>query len=109
MSTESESITRNQVQKDIEQSNPQKQERKDVSKSKTFFKVGQRSLNQTSKAVRNLFKGKRILWEDPDPDEMSIDNAYKTRWIWYHTILGLELLMVNILLVAILIVLAVKL
>ena len=61
------------------------------------------------RTVMNLFKGRRILWEDPDPDEMSIDNAYKTRWIWYHTILGLELLMVNILLVAILIVLAVKL
>jgi hypothetical protein len=61
------------------------------------------------RTVGNLFKTRRILWEDPDPDEMSIDNAYKTRWIWYHTILGLELLMVNILLVAILIVLAVKL
>lgn len=45
----------------------------------------------------------------PDPDDLTIENAYKTRWIWYHTILGLELLMVNMLLIAILIVLAVKL
>jgi len=34
----------------------------------------------------------KILWsqpseEGPDPNELSIDNAYKTRWIWYHTIL----------------------
>jgi len=110
LSTESESITRNQVQRDTEQSSQQKPEKKDVSKSKTFFKAGQRSLNQTSKAMMNLFnRSRRKGWTEPDPDEVSIDNAYKTRWVWYHTILGLELLMVNIILVAILIVLAVKL
>ena len=59
--------------------------------------------------IKRFFTRTQVLWEDPDPEEMSIDNAYKTRWVWYHTILGLELLMVNILLVAILIVLAVKL
>ena len=59
--------------------------------------------------VKRYFTRTQVLWEDPDPEEMSIDNAYKTRWIWYHTILGLELLMVNMLLIAILIVLAVKL
>tara|TARA_B100000085_G_scaffold220907_1_gene205780 strand:+ start:407 stop:619 length:213 start_codon:yes stop_codon:yes gene_type:complete len=48
-------------------------------------------------------------WKDPDPEDLSIDNAYKTRWIWYHTILGIGIFMVNILLIAILIVLAVKL
>jgi len=46
---------------------------------------------------------------EPDPEDITIENAYKTRWIWYHTILGLELLMVNILLVAILVLLAIKL
>ena len=25
----------------------------------------------------------------PDPADLTIENAYKTRWIWYHTILGL--------------------
>ena len=59
--------------------------------------------------VKRFFTRTQVLWEDPDPEEMSIANAYKTRWIWYHTILGLELLMVNMLLIAILIVLAVKL
>ena len=58
--------------------------------------------------ITNLLK-RRKVWKDPDPDEVSVDNAYKTRWIWYHTILALELLMVNVLLVAILIVLALKL
>ena len=58
--------------------------------------------------MKNLFK-RRKGWKEPNPEEVSVDNAYKTRWIWYHTILALELLMVNILLVAILIVLALKL
>tara|TARA_B100001939_G_scaffold341889_1_gene352133 strand:- start:57 stop:251 length:195 start_codon:yes stop_codon:yes gene_type:complete len=49
------------------------------------------------------------VWKDPDPDDLTVDNAYKTRWIWYHTILGLLMLMANITLIAILIVLAIKL
>tara|TARA_B100000085_G_C18199397_1_gene373031 strand:+ start:160 stop:354 length:195 start_codon:yes stop_codon:yes gene_type:complete len=48
-------------------------------------------------------------WQDPDPAQLTVDNAYKTRWIWYHTILGIGIFMVNILLIAILIVLAIKL
>ena len=64
--------------------------------------------------MKNIFK---VLWsnsdkgtwqEDPDPEDLNIDNAYKTRWIWYHTILGIELAMVNVLLTAIVIILAVK-
>ena len=47
--------------------------------------------------------------DEPDPADLTIDNAYKTRWIWYHTILGIELVLVNVLLIAILVVLAVKL
>lgn len=37
-----------------------------------------------------------------DPEEITVDNAYKTRWIWYHTILAMELLITNILLIGIL-------
>ena len=48
-------------------------------------------------------------WSDPDPDDLTIDNAYKTRWIWYHTILGIGMFMTNILLIAILLLLAIKL
>ena len=31
------------------------------------------------------------IYKDPDPGEVTIDNAYKTRWIWYHTILAFEI------------------
>ena len=48
-------------------------------------------------------------YDSPDPDDLSIDNAYKTRWIWYHTILALELLIIIMLLAGILVVLGVKL
>ena len=62
-------------------------------------------------------KVKDTLWRapdkgisgEPDPAELSVDNAYKTRWIWYHTILGIELLIVILIQLAILVVLAVKL
>lgn len=50
-----------------------------------------------------------VMKDDTDPEEVTIENAYKTRWIWYHTILAIEILMTNILLLAILVVLAVKL
>ena len=48
-------------------------------------------------------------WQDPDPGEVTIDNAYKARWIWYHTILGIGIFMSNILLIAIFLLLAIKL
>jgi hypothetical protein len=50
-----------------------------------------------------------VMKDDTDPEEVTIENAYKTRWIWYHTILAIEILMTNILLLAILVVLAIKL
>lgn len=50
-----------------------------------------------------------MMEDDVDPEEVTIANAYKTRWIWYHTILAIEIFMTNIILMAILIVLAVKL
>ena len=45
----------------------------------------------------------------PDPDDLTIENAYKTRWIWYHTILAGLMFLVNLTLLGILILLAVKL
>ena len=48
-------------------------------------------------------------WKDPDPGDLNIDNAYKTRWIWYHTILAVELFLVVIIQLLILFILAVKL
>ena len=48
-------------------------------------------------------------WKEPDPGDVSIDNAYKTRWIWYDTILAVELFLVVVIQICILLVLAVKL
>ena len=46
--------------------------------------------------------------DEPDPADLTVDNAYKTRWIWYHTILGIELFVIIVLLTAILVVLAIR-
>ena len=58
----------------------------------------------------SLFQNTKVnkVDNDPDPQDISVDNAYKTRWIWYHTILALELLMTNILLAGILVAIAIK-
>ena len=45
----------------------------------------------------------------PDPADLTIENAYKTRWIWYHTILGLLMLIANMIMLAIFLLLAIKL
>ena len=50
-----------------------------------------------------------IMAEDTDPNEVTIENAYKTRWIWYHTILAIGIFFTNIVLIAILLLLAIKL
>lgn len=60
-----------------------------------------------SKAETQLEK--RIIEDSPDPADLSIQNAYKTRWIWYHTILGLLMLFANIIMLAIFLLLAIKL
>lgn len=50
-----------------------------------------------------------IMENDIDPNEVTIENAYKTRWIWYHTILAIGIFMTNVLLIAILTALIIKL
>jgi hypothetical protein len=50
-----------------------------------------------------------MMKDDVDPEEITIENAYKTRWIWYHTILAIGIFFTNILLTAILVILAIKL
>ena len=62
------------------------------------------------KVIYILWKQKpNDVWTDPDPDDLNIDNAYKTRWIWYHTILGIQLFVLIVVQIAVLVVLAVKL
>ena len=60
------------------------------------------------KDITNTLWGKQTT-EEEDDKSLSIDNAYKTRWVWYHTILAIELFMVNVLLVAILVLISIKL
>ncbi|MGY8864830.1 MAG: hypothetical protein ACKVJK_04275 [Methylophagaceae bacterium] len=50
-----------------------------------------------------------MMKDDIDPTALTVENAYKTRWIWYHTILAIGIFMTNMLLLAILLLLAVKL
>jgi len=42
-------------------------------------------------------------------EEVSVDNIYKHRWVWYHTILALLLVLVNIELLLLIFVLSIKL
>ena len=64
---------------------------------------GSREEEELSKKVARNTDG------SPDPDELTIENAYKTRCIWYHTILGLLMFFANITLMAIFLLLAIKL
>jgi len=44
----------------------------------------------------------------PSGDNQHIQEVYKARWVWYHTILAVEIAFTNILLIAILILVAFK-
>ena len=48
--------------------------------------------------------------DDPEDDvKLSTENLYKHRWVWYHLILCLQMIITNFLLIAIIIILATKL
>ena len=47
--------------------------------------------------------------DDNDDTKVNIHTLYKHRWVWYHLILCIQMIITNILLVGILIVMAVKL
>lgn len=51
---------------------------------------------------------KAILERLPSVDNPEVRRVYESRWVWYHTILAIEIAFTNILLIAILFVLAVK-
>jgi hypothetical protein len=42
------------------------------------------------------------------PQEGEVTKVYEARWVWYHTLLAVELFITNILLMLILFVLAIK-
>ena len=51
---------------------------------------------------------KAIVEKLPDGENEHVNEVYKARWVWYHTILAVEIAFTNILLLLILFVLAVK-
>ena len=69
----------------------------------------QQEANQQFDEGQKQHKVIDMMKDDVDPEEITIENAYKTRWIWYHTILAIGIFFTNILLTAILVILAIKL
>ncbi len=49
-----------------------------------------------------------IVEKLPGADNEHIQEVYKARWVWYHTILAVEIAFTNILLIAILLVVSFK-
>lgn len=47
--------------------------------------------------------------EEIDPSDVTLQNAYRTRWIWYHTILAVLIFFTNLILLGIFLLLAIKL
>ena len=42
------------------------------------------------------------------PQDGEVDKVYQARWVWYHTILAVEIFFTNILLLALLVVVSLK-
>ena len=51
---------------------------------------------------------KAILEKLPSVDNPEVRKVYESRWVWYHTILAIEIAFTNLLLLAILFVLDIK-
>ena len=45
---------------------------------------------------------------DKLPETEEVEKVYQARWVWYHTILAVELLFTNLLLLALLVVVSFK-
>jgi len=58
---------------------------------------------------KQIFGLKKDEIDDNDDPKVNIHTLYKHRWVWYHLILCIQMIITNILLVGILIVLAIKL
>ena len=58
--------------------------------------------------VLGLKKPTAVGEEDVDT-KVNIHTLYKHRWVWYHLILCIQMILTNILLIGILLVLAIKL
>tara|TARA_A100001391_G_C5007108_1_gene262289 strand:+ start:464 stop:700 length:237 start_codon:yes stop_codon:yes gene_type:complete len=67
-----------------------------------------KSLSPTIKKPEDNIE--RELLDSADVDtKVNIHTLYKHRWVWYHLILCVQMILTNILLIGILIILAIKL
>jgi hypothetical protein len=58
--------------------------------------------NKLESDVENNILDKTIVEKLPGADNEHVQEVYKARWVWYHTILAVEIAFTNILLIAIL-------
>ena len=68
--------------------------------------------NPAPKYLAGVKKENDVVVEEDDvttDEKVNIHTLYKHRWVWYHMILCIQLIISNVLLVAILLTLAIKL
>jgi hypothetical protein len=75
---------------------------------KWFQKLIERPLKE-NKFDQTVMHNLPVMDEEADPSDLTLENAYRTRWIWYHTILAILIFFTNLILFGIFILLAVKL
>jgi len=64
---------------------------------------------EKNKVDQVLMQNLPTMESEIDPEDLTLENAYRTRWIWYHTILAVLIFFTNIILLAIFLLLAIKL
>ena len=64
---------------------------------------------EQNKVDKAIMQSLPTMEEEIDPNDINLENAYKTRWIWYHTILAVLIFFTNIILLGIFLLLAIKL
>jgi hypothetical protein len=69
-----------------------------------FRKIGVKAAAQLERDLEDNALDKAILDKGSNIDT---DKAYQTRWVWYHTILAVEIFFTNVFLAAILVALLV--
>lgn len=65
-------------------------------------------LNRFERDVEENAIDKIIVEKLPGGDNEHVQEVYKARWVWYHTILAVEIAFTNILLIAILLAVVLK-
>lgn len=64
---------------------------------------------EKNKVDQTIMHNLPTMDEEVDPSDVTLQNAYRTRWIWYHTILAVLIFFTNLILLAIFLLLAIKL